>query len=165
MNFRSPGFRALVALVLVVAIGYGGWRLFVHHSNVPPALVTPKTDVHAEISEDIQSRIHRIAEDAPLRDRDGRPRLIALTFDDGPYPIFTPLLLDTLRDLHIPATFFLIGRDAEQWPAITRRIEADGDEVADHTYSHPDLDLESDATVRSEILRGRDVLWSFTHDP
>ncbi len=73
-------------------------------------------------------------------DRSDRPKLIALTFDDGPYPIFTPLLLDELRDLHVPATFFLIGRDAEQWPDLTRRIEAGGNEIADHTYSHPNLD-------------------------
>ena len=162
---KSPSIRAAIALLLVVVVAYGGWRLLVHGSNVPPALVTPKTNVHSEISEDVPSRLHRIAEDLPLRNREGRPRLIALTFDDGPYPIFTPLLLDTLRDLHVPATFFLIGHDAVQWPEITRRIEANGDEVADHTYTHPDLDRESDATVRWEILQGRDVLWRFTHDP
>ncbi len=162
---KSPSIRAAIALLVVVLVAYGGWRLLVHGSNVPPALVTPKTNVHSEISEDVPSRLHRIAEDLPLRNRNDRPRLIALTFDDGPYPIFTPLLLDTLRDLHVPATFFLIGHDAVQWPEITRRIEANGNEVADHTYTHPDLDRESDATVRSEILQGRDVLWQFTHDP
>ncbi|HXM07520.1 MAG TPA: polysaccharide deacetylase family protein [Candidatus Acidoferrum sp.] len=162
---RSPGVRALVALLVVVVVVYGGWRLVVHRSNVPPALVTPQTNVHAEISEDVASRLHRVAEDLPLRDRSKRPRLIALTFDDGPYPVYTPLLLDVLHDLHVPATFFLIGRDAQQWPEITKRIEADGEEVADHTYTHPDLDRESDDAVRSEILEGRDVLWAFTHDP
>jgi peptidoglycan/xylan/chitin deacetylase (PgdA/CDA1 family) len=162
---KSPSLRAAIALLVVVVVAYGAWRLLVHGSNVPPALVTPKTNVHSEISEDVPSRLHRIAEDLPLRNRNDRPRLIALTFDDGPYPIFTPLLLDTLRDLHVPATFFLIGRDAEQWPEITRRIEANGEEVADHTYTHPDLDRESDATVRWEILQGRDALWPFTHDP
>ena len=162
---KSSSIRAALALLLVVVVAYGGWRLLVHGSNVPPALVTPKTNVHSEISEDVPSRLHRLAEDLPLRNRNDRPRLIALTFDDGPYPIFTPLLLDTLRDLHVPATFFLIGRDAEQWPEITRRIEANGEEVADHTYTHPDLDREPDSSVRWEILQGRDALWHFTHDP
>jgi peptidoglycan/xylan/chitin deacetylase (PgdA/CDA1 family) len=59
----------------------------------------------------------------------------------------------------------LIGRDAEQWPELARRIEASGNEVADHTYSHPNLDEESAAQVRDEILEGRDVLWKLTHDP
>ncbi|MGA8533818.1 MAG: polysaccharide deacetylase family protein, partial [Candidatus Tumulicola sp.] len=93
------------------------------------------------------------------------PKLIALTFDDGPYPVFTPMLLDVLRDERVPATFFLIGKDAEEWPGITRRIEADGNEIADHTYTHPNLDQEPDAAVRYEILEGRDVLWRLTHDP
>jgi peptidoglycan-N-acetylglucosamine deacetylase len=162
---KSPAVRALLALCVIAIFGYGTWRLIVHRSNVPPALVTPQTNVHNEVSEDVSSRLHRVAEDLPLNDRSGRPRLIALTFDDGPYPIFTPLLLDVLHDLHVPATFFLIGRDAEEWPEITRRIEATGEEVADHTYTHPDLDRESDATVRWEILQGRDALWHFTHDP
>jgi peptidoglycan/xylan/chitin deacetylase (PgdA/CDA1 family) len=67
--------------------------------------------------------------------------------------------------LNVPATFFLIGRDAEQWPELTRRIESEGHEVADHTYSHPNLDQETPAQVRTEILEGRDVLWGLTHDP
>ena len=75
------------------------------------------------------------------------------------------MLLDVLRQAHVPATFFLIGRDAEEWPELARRIESDGNEMGDHTYSHPNLDLESDDAVRSEILRGRDVLWKLTHDP
>ncbi len=75
------------------------------------------------------------------------------------------MLLDELRDLKVPATFFLIGRDAEQWPELTRRIEADGHEIADHTYSHPNLDQETPAEVRAEVLQGRDVLWDLTHDP
>ena len=87
-------------------------------------------------------------------DRSDRPRLIALTFDDGPYPIFTPMLLDVLHDLRVPATFFLIGHDAQQWPELTRRIEADGNEIADHTYTHPNLDQETPDEVRKEILEG-----------
>ncbi|MGB6740960.1 MAG: polysaccharide deacetylase family protein, partial [Candidatus Cybelea sp.] len=74
-------------------------------------------------------------------------------------------LLDVLRDLRVPATFFLIGRDAETWPELTRRIEAEGNEIADHTFTHPNLDQESDDQVRDEILKGRDVLWDLSRDP
>lgn len=151
-------------LVLLAGLAYGGWHAFVHKSSVTPALVTPDMNVHLEFSSDLPARIYRVSQEMPLQDRSNRPKLIALTFDDGPYPVFTPMLLDVLRDAHVPATFFLIGRDAEQWPEITRRIEADGNEIGDHTYSHPDLDKESNEIVRSEILQGRDVLWSMTHD-
>jgi len=97
--------------------------------------------------------------------RTDRPKLIALTFDDGPYPVFTPLLLEELHALRVPATFFLIGRDAQEWPELSRRIAADGNEIADHTLTHPDLDRESDAQVRAEILEGRDALWGLVRDP
>jgi len=98
-------------------------------------------------------------------DRSGRPHLIALTFDDGPYPVTTPLLLNVLRDLHVPATFFLIGRDAVQFPELTRRIELFGNEIGNHTYTHPDLDGLPDAAVRAELTKARDALRAYAVDP
>jgi len=65
--------------------------------------------------------------------------LIALTVDDGPYPVETPLLLSQLRALGVRATFFLIGRDAVAFPELTARIERDGNEIANHTMTHPNL--------------------------
>jgi len=156
--------KLIAAVALVVALAAGGWRVIVHKSNYPPALVTPSANVHLELSNDIASRIYRATHES-LGDRSSRPRLIALTFDDGPYPVFTPMLLDVLHDLRVPATFFLIGQDAEQWPGLTRRIESLGNEVADHTLTHPNLDQETNEEVRREILLGGDVLWSLTHDP
>jgi peptidoglycan/xylan/chitin deacetylase (PgdA/CDA1 family) len=60
--------------------------------------------------------------------------------------------------LHVPATFFLIGRDAEQFPDLTRAILADGNEIGDHTLTHPDLDLLDDAAVRHELVDGAATL-------
>ncbi|MGB8266139.1 MAG: polysaccharide deacetylase family protein [Candidatus Velthaea sp.] len=94
-----------------------------------------------------------------------RPKLVALTFDDGPYPVDTPLLLDTLADLHVRATFFLIGRDGEQYPALVRRIAASGNEIADHTLTHPDLDTLDAADVRREIEGGAAALGAIVSDP
>lgn len=160
----TNGAKAVIAIAIAVLVFGAAWRLLVHRSNLVPAIVTPQTNVHQEFSDALGARIYRVAHE-PRGDRSARPRLIALTFDDGPYPVFTPMLLDELHDLRIPATFFLIGDDALQWPELTRRIEADGEEIADHTLTHPDLDLETPAQVRSEILRGRDVLWALSHDP
>jgi peptidoglycan/xylan/chitin deacetylase (PgdA/CDA1 family) len=153
-----------VIFVLAAGLIAGGWRVFVHHSVVDTAIVTPESNVHLQFSDDVDARLYRVTHE-PSGSREDRPRLIALTFDDGPYPVFTPLLLDTLRELHVPATFFLIGRDAEQWPELAARIESSGNEVADHTFSHPNLDQESNEEVKQEILTGRDVLWQLTHDP
>jgi peptidoglycan-N-acetylglucosamine deacetylase len=157
--------KVFAAIVLAAGLIYGGWRAVVHKSNLTPALVTPQTNVHLEFSDDVFARLYRATHELPTDDRSRRPRLIALTFDDGPYPIYTPMLLDMLRDLRVPATFFLIGQDARQWPELTRRIESEGDEIGDHTYTHPNLDQETPEQVRAEILDGRDALWALSHDP
>jgi peptidoglycan-N-acetylglucosamine deacetylase len=154
----------LIAVVVVLALLAGAGREFKHATEPKIALVTPQMDVHAAYGTGLVERIRRFRE-LHAQSNAERPKLIALTFDDGPYPVFTPLLLDELKSLHVPATFFLIGRDAEQWPELAQRIEADGNEIADHTYSHPDLDQETPGQVREELLHGRDVLWSLVHDP
>jgi peptidoglycan/xylan/chitin deacetylase (PgdA/CDA1 family) len=61
---------------------------------------------------------------------------VTLTFDDGPSPD-TPAVLDALQEHNVKATFFLIGRAAERYPQIARRIVAEGHEVGNHSYSHP----------------------------
>lgn len=157
--------KVIAAVVIAAGLIAGGWRVFVHRSNLVPALVTPQTNVHLEFSDDINARLYRVTHELPTEDRSARPRLIALTFDDGPYPVYTPMLLDVLHDLHVPATFFLIGKDAQHWPELTQRIEAAGNEIADHTYTHPNLDQESADQVRREILEGRDALWDLAQDP
>jgi peptidoglycan-N-acetylglucosamine deacetylase len=63
---------------------------------------------------------------------------VALTFDDGPDPSFTPDLLDVLRGLEVPATFFLTGQRARQHPDLVRRMLADGHSIGSHSSSHPD---------------------------
>lgn len=153
--------EALVALAVIAAVVFGV-RAFIRVSDQKAAVVTPEMNVHREFSNALGPRIYRALHAAPIGS-DGK--LIALTFDDGPYPIFTPLLLDQLDALNVHATFFLIGRDALQWPTLAQRIVAAGDEVGDHTYSHPDLDHETPAEVRSEIARGSTALWNITHDP
>jgi cellulose synthase/poly-beta-1,6-N-acetylglucosamine synthase-like glycosyltransferase/peptidoglycan/xylan/chitin deacetylase (PgdA/CDA1 family) len=66
-------------------------------------------------------------------------RTIALTFDDGPDPTWTPEILAVLRRYHVPATFFVVGAHAAGNPGIIRAELRDGDEVGSHTYTHPNL--------------------------
>lgn len=163
MNVQRWFTAAIVAIAL---LSYGGYRFYAHERRLEPAIVTPHMDAQQAISPSLAGHIKRlINEHVTYGNRSNRPKLIALTFDDGPYPIFTPLLLEELRQLHVHATFFLIGRDAEQWPDLARRIERDGNEIADHTYTHPNLDEETPDQVRTEILQGRDILYGLVHDP
>ncbi|HWB03435.1 MAG TPA: polysaccharide deacetylase family protein [Verrucomicrobiales bacterium] len=89
-------------------------------------------------------------------------QFIAMTFDDGPVPANTPRLLDMLKSRGIRATFFVVGRNAQAYPNIIRRIIADGHEIANHTWTHPWLSKMSDAGVRSELQRSHDALFSLT---
>ena len=63
---------------------------------------------------------------------------LAITFDDGPDPTWTPKVLDVLKKKNVQATFFVIGWDANRWPQLLRREYDEGHEVGNHTYSHPD---------------------------
>ncbi|HZC27435.1 MAG TPA: bifunctional polysaccharide deacetylase/glycosyltransferase family 2 protein [Actinopolymorphaceae bacterium] len=66
-------------------------------------------------------------------------RTIALTFDDGPDPRWTPEILTVLRRHHAHATFFVLGSKVAQHPGLARQILADGNELGSHTYTHVDL--------------------------
>src|SRR5438270_10105963 len=158
-------WRPIAIALICAALAFGTYRLFEHATRLQPALVTPKMDAQQALSPSLAGHVKRLLREQGLYgSRAGRPKLIALTFDDGPYPVFTPLLLDTLDKLKIPATFFLIGHDAQQWPELTVRIERSGDEIANHTQTHPDLDRMSDAQVRREILGGRASLDGLVKD-
>ncbi len=67
------------------------------------------------------------------------PRAVALTFDDGPDPAWTPQILAILRRYHVRATFFLVGAHAASYPGLVREELRDGDEVGSHTYTHFNL--------------------------
>ena len=66
-------------------------------------------------------------------------RAVALTFDDGPDPSFTPRVLDILEREGVRGTFFMIGRRAAHAPAVARRIAEAGHDLGNHTWSHPSL--------------------------
>ena len=84
---------------------------------------------------------------------------VALTFDDGPDPVDTPKLLDLLREKDVKATFFLVGRRADQYPEIVRRIWAEGHLVANHTWSHNSLFcFLMPLRLRAEIERGSESI-------
>ena len=158
--------RLGVAGMLLAALAYIAFRLFVHSSALlEPAVIVPQMDIHRALSPALDARIDRLFHERFDSNRSDRPKLVALTFDDGPYPVTTPLLLATLKDLNIHATFFLIGRDAIQFPDLARRIAADGNEIANHTLTHPNLDQLSAEQVRSELDEGRSALQRFASDP
>jgi peptidoglycan/xylan/chitin deacetylase (PgdA/CDA1 family) len=152
------------ALVAVAALGYAGHRLWLKSDDLlRPVVVTRDADAESLVQPSLGRRIDVLVHGTGATP--AGPRLIALTFDDGPYPVTTPLLLQMLGDLHVPATFFLIGRDAVQFPALAAEIAAGGHEIADHTLTHPDLDRLDPAAVTNELVGGAAILRTLAPDP
>ncbi len=156
---------AAIGLVVVAVFVYGAYREYEHAGVLlQPAVVARGMDPQQALSPGPGARLMRLMRGPALPSQ--RPKLVALTFDDGPYPVTTPLLLDALHDLGIHATFFLIGRDAQQFPQLARRIAASGNEIANHTLDHPErFDRLSAAQVRGELDGGREALQAYTNDP
>jgi peptidoglycan-N-acetylglucosamine deacetylase len=86
------------------------------------------------------------------------PRAVALTFDDGPNPEATPRVLDALAACDARATFFLLGRHVERWPALARRVAAEGHTVGNHGWHHRKLHRASPAFVRRDLSMGHDAI-------
>ncbi len=91
------------------------------------------------------------------------PHWVALTFDDGPDGAWTAPILDTLASRHAPATFFVIGENADAHPRLLKRIYAEGHEIGNHTYSHPNLGLTNDFRTREEIDLNERLIESLVH--
>ncbi|MGP4003058.1 bifunctional polysaccharide deacetylase/glycosyltransferase family 2 protein [Streptomyces sp. 8N706] len=82
-------------------------------------------------------------------------RTIALTFDDGPDPRWTPKILDVLREHHVPATFFVVGKMAARYPGLVREALESGNEIGVHTFSHADLAEQDTARIDRELAQSQ----------
>jgi len=98
----------------------------------------------------------------PVSHGSRRRREIALTFDDGPHPEFTPKLLSLLRQQNVKATFFLVGEMAEKRPDLVKEALADGHCLGNHTYHHARLVGLPLGTTATEIKAGGMVLRDIT---
>src|SRR2546430_4167760 len=89
-------------------------------------------------------------------------RRVALTFDDGPDPRWTPQIASILRREHVPATFFVIGSQAARHPGIVRMLVRDGDELGNHTFTHVALSNGPSWQARTQLELTEAVLVGIT---
>ncbi|MBV8222013.1 MAG: polysaccharide deacetylase family protein, partial [Candidatus Eremiobacteraeota bacterium] len=156
----TPPNRTLfvtLACAAALALGTIGVLRWIRHARaellpvvVPAAM--PAAEVLEPAAGAIANRMLQDGRDALHRPQ--RTRLAVLTFDDGPYPVATPALLAQLQRLHVPAVFFIIGRDASEQPALAARAAADGIEIGNHTQSHPEMASLAATAQSDEVETG-----------
>jgi cellulose synthase/poly-beta-1,6-N-acetylglucosamine synthase-like glycosyltransferase/peptidoglycan/xylan/chitin deacetylase (PgdA/CDA1 family)/spore germination protein YaaH len=91
-----------------------------------------------------------------------RPGLVALTFDDGPDPTWTPKILDILKAKHVPGTFFIIGENGLTERGLLQRLIREGHDVGNHTYTHPNLAQSSPGATTLELNATQRLFQAFT---
>jgi len=89
-------------------------------------------------------------------------KVVALTFDDGPWPEYTEAVLDVLKNTHAKATFFMIGRQVKRYPAVAKRVVDEGHLVGNHSYNHVYMSSASPSLVRAEMAQSHNVIWDVT---
>lgn len=87
---------------------------------------------------------------------------VALTFDDGPSPKYTPLLLDGLKERNVRATFFLLGKNVKENQELVQGMQAEGHLLGNHTYNHVQLNKIPETTARQEILKTNNEIYEAT---
>jgi peptidoglycan/xylan/chitin deacetylase (PgdA/CDA1 family) len=98
----------------------------------------------------------------PLTSIDDGPGAIALTIDDGPSPVYTPQVLRLLARYRITATFSMIGIEAQAYPAVAREVAAAGHLIANHTWTHLNLQWLPPALVTEQMSRAADAIHAAT---
>ena len=157
MNRLGIRLQLLSAAVLVLLLVAAGSVLLTHRSphSKAPGFSPLLAGLHKK--GDLKRKERHAAVLAaktglpPVPDCDRVP-CIALTFDDGPNPLTTPQIVAILEAEHVPATFFMVGSRVAGNEALLQRIHADGDEIGNHSWSHPDLTKLPPDQVHQQIV-------------
>ncbi len=89
-----------------------------------------------------------------------QPGTVALTFDDGPSPVYTRQILAILKKYNVKATFFMVGANARKYPDLVKEIHAQGHTIASHTMSHPMLNKIPEKQLVYEIVTPSQIIYS-----
>jgi len=102
-------------------------------------------------TDEVQETIYRQPE-AEIDHEEAECKKIALTFDDGPHPVYTPMLLEGLKKRGVKVSFFLMGSAVEAYPEIVKEISEDGHLIGNHTFHHVSLENADDNMIEAEVL-------------
>jgi cellulose synthase/poly-beta-1,6-N-acetylglucosamine synthase-like glycosyltransferase/peptidoglycan/xylan/chitin deacetylase (PgdA/CDA1 family) len=116
-----------------------------------PAVGARTLTIEAATGDIVDERYDSLPTSYVIRRAGAVPKKLALTFDDGPDAEWTPAILAILKEKKAPATFFMIGSAMEAHPGLVQRVLAEGHEIGNHTYTHPNLADTPPTAVRLEL--------------
>ena len=95
-------------------------------------------------------------------DAQGEKKKVALTFDDGPHPQYTPEMLAVLKERDVKATFFLLGEEVEKYPEIVKEIQEEGHTIGNHSYKHEQLSKLTMEQACAQVNRTNKLIFDIT---
>lgn len=154
MRYLLPSLLLVALLAMLMLRGYVHSEILADHRVQPPAPTTQVPDKVLEGGPVIDARAEG-EEATTLRIPDHK---IVLTFDDGPDPVWTPRVLDELKEHDAHGVFFVTGTMASRYPDLVKRMVDEGHEVGLHTFNHPDLSFQSTSRIDWELSQNQLVL-------
>lgn len=118
----------------------------------------------AFITEEMQAEIEREEkeEEEARKQETENNKYIALTFDDGPEKESTTRILETLNEYDAKATFFMLGKNAEQYPEVAKQVADEGHEIANHTVTHANLNAINRSRIEEEMTHSKEQIENAT---
>jgi cellulose synthase/poly-beta-1,6-N-acetylglucosamine synthase-like glycosyltransferase/peptidoglycan/xylan/chitin deacetylase (PgdA/CDA1 family) len=157
---NPPGHWKLLSfclLVVLVVLGFQGIATHAIGTTAEPPGANNAPAPLAHVRPILAARGDRLVSIQPPPGR-----RIALTFDDGPDPRWTPQVAAVLRAERVPATFFVIGSQAAEHPGLVQMLAADGEEIANHTFTHTSLSAGSVSQAEVQLKLTEAVIAGIT---
>ncbi len=149
-NYGAPAPNALHRIASAEDIDFEGEGEILHVAE-EPVKGSRSFEIDRNTGEVVDEKYTAVPTPFVIQRTGATKGKLALTFDDGPDPDFTPQILDILKEKGVHASFFIIGQNAAAYPSLVQRLVAEGHDVGNHTFTHPNLGELPDALVTLEI--------------
>ncbi|WP_328725408.1 glycosyltransferase [Streptomyces sp. NBC_00259] len=150
MRYLLPSLFLVALLAMLMLRGYVHSEILADHRVRPPASSGQVPEQILGGGPVIDARVPGAPEALRIPDKN-----LVLTFDDGPDPVWTPKVLDKLKEYDAHAVFFVTGTMASRHPELVERMVAEGHEIGLHTFNHPDLALQTQSRIDWELSQNQ----------
>lgn len=159
MKEKKERLKLSLGMVLAASFFFCGYLLFDHDGKIGVmSTISEMYLIHEPESSDFGFLPQADTEE---EDKD-MGKKIAITFDDGPNPTYTKMLLEGLRERNVKATFFLLGSAAEKYPELVKQMQKDGHLIGNHTYHHVSLENADVVLINQEVVKTNEIIEKLT---